>query len=61
MRIGAGIQTDDRKIEAIVRTKYLTIALRGRSNSQASRTHCKSVEELTSRNHSSLLQKMQID
>src|ERR1700676_2757181 len=54
MSIPSPVQTDNRKIEAIVGTQDLTIALCRRSDRQPRCTHGKGVEKFTScRHHSS--------
>ena len=45
--IGAAIQANHRKVKAVVGAKNPSIALRGTSNRQASRSHCKRIHKFT--------------
>src|ERR1700758_5270855 len=51
MSVSAAIQTNHSKIEAVVRTENLAIALRRSSHGKPRRTHGKCIEKLTSCNH----------
>src|SRR5882672_11323844 len=51
MSICTSVQTDNRKVEAIVGAKDLSIALCRSAGSQASRADGKSIEKFTSRYH----------
>src|SRR5882672_5681056 len=51
MSIGTSVQTDNRKVEAIVGAKDLSIALCRSSGSQSSRTDGKCIEKFTPRYH----------
>ena len=55
MRIGAPIETDDSKVEAIVRAKDLSIAPCGGSRRHRCRSHRKRIEKLASSSHLQLL------
>jgi hypothetical protein len=51
MRVGAAIQTNHGKIEAVVRTENLAIALRRSSHGKPGGAHGKCIEKLTSCKH----------
>ena len=51
MSVGAPVQADDGKVQAIVGTEDLAIALGRRSHGQARRPNRKRIEKLTSSNH----------
>ena len=51
MSIGAAVKANNGKVEAVIRTKYLAIALRRTSHSQPRRPYGKYIEKLASRNH----------
>ena len=51
MSVGAAIQTDHGKVEAVIRAKDLAIALCRSSHGQSRRAHGKCIEKLTSCNH----------
>src|SRR5258706_8598213 len=55
MSISTSVQTDNRKVEAIVGAKDLSIALCRSSSSQSTRADGKCIEKLTSRYHHYLL------
>src|SRR5271163_2087093 len=55
MRIGPAIQADDRKVEAVVGSHDLGIALGGRADGQTRRSHRQCVEKLPPSNHISPL------
>jgi hypothetical protein len=54
--VGAAVQTDDGKVESIIRSKNLAIALCRSSHGQSRRAHSKGIEKLASRNHHFLLE-----
>ena len=51
MSIGAAVQADHRKIEAIIGSHDLGVALGGRSNRETRRSYGHSVEKLASSYH----------
>jgi hypothetical protein len=61
MSIRPPIETDHRKVEPIIRTHNLTVALRRRSDRQPSRAYRKCVEKFTPCNHFFLLEKRKTD
>ena len=51
MSVGAAVQTDDSKVQAIVGTEYLAIAFSRASDRQTRRSNRKGIEKLTSSYH----------
>ena len=50
MSVGAAVQTNHGKVEAVIRAKDLSIALCRRSHRKSRRAHGKCIEKLTSCN-----------
>src|SRR5258708_24476115 len=51
MSVGATIQANHGKVEAVIRSKDLTVALCRRSYCNGGRSHCEGIKKLTSCNH----------